>query len=377
MAMAFLVSLAAFATPPAQERRPPAQGQPLDPAKADVAPARPGAPPKNARRAPADPLARNAPQPNQKAQQAAPKWPYHYKMQLPAPEPPPLAARYYPSQLGIAAPVVLLLHESGPGRAGKDFEDPIADLKDMGLAPYLQEKGYAVVVLDLRNPAAGSANAWRNQVADVQAAYRFLLGRHNRRELNLAKFGVLGLGEGANLASLWASLPAAAVSIEGRPTDLGALLLVSPLPEVANTRLAPSVTSLAPRIPMLLLAGTGDQQSADIVNSAKTTVERQRFSKVQLLDARQHGYNLLRFAPKATEPILTFLDNTLKIRTDEWEPRYNLAPIQPTNVSVVNTGPEAAKAERQPDQKKAEPQPDQKKTNATNPAAAPKSKNQP
>ena len=38
-------------------------------------------------------------------------------------------------------------------------------------------------------------------VDDLQAAYQFLVDRHNRGKLNLAKFGVLALGEGANLAA--------------------------------------------------------------------------------------------------------------------------------------------------------------------------------
>ena len=66
---------------------------------------------------------------------------------------------------------------------------------------------------------------------DLQAAYVFLLDRHNRGDFNLAKLGVIALGEGANLAVAWAYQPGAAVSTEGRASDLNALVLLSPFPE--------------------------------------------------------------------------------------------------------------------------------------------------
>ena len=66
---------------------------------------------------------------------------------------------------------------------------------------------------------------------DLQAGYFFLVDRHNRGDLNLAKLGVIALGDGANLVAAWAFQPGAAVTIEGRPSDLSALVLISPKPE--------------------------------------------------------------------------------------------------------------------------------------------------
>ena len=65
-------------------------------------------------------------------------------------------------------------------------------------------------------------------VGDLQSAYLFLLDRHNRGELNLAKLGVVALGDGANLAAAWAYQPGAAITSEGRPSDLSALALRAP-----------------------------------------------------------------------------------------------------------------------------------------------------
>lgn len=265
--------------------------------------------------------------------------------------------RYYPSQLGETAPVVLMIHETGPGRSGKDFEDPVPELENKGLAEYLQEQGYASLVLDLRghgaNPRRDLTSAqWRNQVGDLQSAYQFLVDRHNRQELNLAKFGVLAIGDGANLAMAWARTPGAAVAIEGRLTDLAALALVTPKAETRGISLAPMVTALAPRLPMLLMAGEGDVPAVEAIESVQGLVERQRLSRVALLDARLQGYNLLRFTPEATRPVLRFLENTLKLRADEWEPRYNLDPVAFANVQIIdpNAPPpaEPAGAEAEP-----------------------------
>lgn len=278
-----------------------------------------------------------------------PRWPFHYELTLAGVDGSPLAARYYPSEQGPVAAVVLLVHDLGVGRSAKDFDDPIGELEGQGLAGHLQELGYAVVALDLRGHGQSPSRASRGEegasprmVGDLQAVYRFLLDRHNRRELNLAKFGVVGLGTGANLAAIWAATPGAAVSIEGRTSDLAGLGLISPKAEAGGRPIGPVVSGLAPRVPMLLEAGSKDPDSADAVRELEEVVSRQRLSRVDFIETRQPATNLLRFAPDATKPLLSFLDNVVKIRADEWEPRYNLEPVLFANVRVVNRGEEPA-----------------------------------
>ncbi|QDV38964.1 alpha/beta hydrolase [Tautonia plasticadhaerens] len=280
-----------------------------------------------------------------------PEWPFHYELTLAGVDGSPLAARYYPSEQGATAAVVMLVHDLGAGRSAKDFDDPIAELAGQGLAGHLQELGYAVVAVDLRGHGQSPSRASRGEegasprmVGDLQAVYRFLLDRHNRRELNLAKFGVVGLGTGANLAAIWAATPGAAVSIEGRTSDLAGLALISPKPEAGGRPIGPVVSGLAPRVPMLLEAGSKDAESADAVRELEPVVARQRLSRVDFIETRQPATNLLRFAPDATRPLLSFLDNVVKIRADEWEPRYNLEPVLFANVRVVNRGEEPADA---------------------------------
>lgn len=310
---------------------------------------RPAMPPKGVRANAPDALAKAGAGPGG---DVLPEWPYHIQIQIQGADGTPLAGTFYPSRLGPAAPVVLLVHETGPGRSSKDFEEPIGDLKGQGLAEHLQEQGYALLLLDLRghgdNPRRELTDReWREMVGDLQAAYQFLIDRHNRREINLAKFGVVGLGDGANLVASWAAIPRAAVAIEGRLSDLGALVLVSPAGEAQGLRLAPAVATLAPRLPLMLVAGQDDPISIDPVKTAQPIVERQRLSKVALFATRLHGAKLLRFVPKVPDAILRFLESTIKFRTDEWEPRYNLNPTPYTIGEVVvqdATTPETAPA---------------------------------
>jgi hypothetical protein len=280
----------------------------------------------------ADPLAAPA------LKKAAPAGSFHFKLRITMFDSTPLAATYYPSRLGTGAPVLLLIHEKD--RSGKDFEEPIGDLKGEGLALHLQGQGYAVLILDLRGQGANprralSAQDWREMVADLQGAYQFLVDRHNRGELNLAKLGVVALGEGANLAAAWASLPGGAVSNEGRTSDLAALVLVSPLAGGEGFRLHTVLATLAPRVPLLVMAGQRDAASSDPVKAVRALVERPRLNKVEFFPSSLHGYKLLRLEPKATSVLNKFLEGTIRFKADEWEPRYNLNPVSFTEIQVV------------------------------------------
>lgn len=293
----------------------------------------PAAPPKKAVGR-ADPLTKAVPEDD------APEWPFHYKLKIAGADGQPLAVSFYPSRAGANAAVVMLVHDRGTGHSGKEFEEPIEGLKGQGLAEHLQEQDYAVLVLDLRGHGANprhenelTARVWHAMVGDLQAAYLFLVDRHNRRELNLAKLGVVAVGDGANLAATWAASPGGAVSSDGRISDLAGLVLVSPVTDSSGLVLAPVVNMLAPRIPMMVLGGDRDAATA---NGVKEVLERQRLSKVTLLKTRLHGDRLVRFEPKAAGAITKFLEEPVKFRNNaEWEPRYLLTPIAYSNIELV------------------------------------------
>jgi len=288
---------------------------------------------------------------------------YHYTLKFRSFDGTPLAASYYPSKLGATAPVVVLIHERQ--RSRKDFEDAVLEFKGKGLAEHLQRQNYAVFSMDLRgqgqNPRRNLAADEREAMADdLQAAYQFLLDRHNRGELNLAKLGVVGVGEGANLAAAWAYQPGSAVSTEGRPSDLSALVLVSPQPEGSGYTLGRIAAPLALRVPMLLMAGSKDVASRDAVEAARKDLERGRGNKVELFPSSLRGYKLLRLEPGAAEAVVKYLDSSLKARPGEWEPRYNQIPVTYSDVQVARPLPED-KTKADADAKQGEPKADAKK----------------
>ncbi len=283
----------------------------------------------------ADPLARAGGDPNANNKATGT---YHYTFKLYAFDGTPLAASFYPSKLGTAAPVVMLVHEGS--RSRKDFEEPITELKGKGLAAHLQDEGYAVFSMDLRGQGQNVRRiltvADRAVFAeDLQAAYIFLLDRHNRGDFNIAKLAIIGLGEGANLAVAWAYQPGAAVSTEGRTSDLSTLVLISPVPQGSGYVLGHILPSLAPAVPVALLAGSKDNASKDAVESVRKIVERAQLSKVEFFPTPLHGYKLLRLEPKVTGTIAHFLESAVKLRPCEWEPRYNLAPVTVAEIQTL------------------------------------------
>jgi dienelactone hydrolase len=302
-----------------------------------------GVPLKKARPEAADPLIKVAGVPARPAPGT-----FHYTLRLRSFDGAPLAATYYPSKLASSAPVVMLIHETG--RSRKDFEDSVIDLKGEGFAAHLQGLGYAVFSMDLRgqgqNPRAQRHDT-QQLVEDLQAGYFFLVDRHNRGDLNLSKLGIIALGDGANLVSAWAFQPGAAVTTEGRPSDLSALILISPKPEGFGYVLGHLLTSLAPRVPLFLLAGERDNPSKDAVQSVQQVLQRTRLNKVELFPSSLHGYKLLRLEPKLTSAIFPFLETTLKNRPIEWAPEYNLTPVTISDPQMVlNTKPPESKKDQ-------------------------------
>jgi pimeloyl-ACP methyl ester carboxylesterase len=326
-----------------------------------------GAPLKKVRPEAGDPLAKvNGADPKGKAKAGGSET-YHYTFKLHSFDGTPLAASFYPSKLGSAASVVMLIHEGN--RSRKDFEEPVAELKGQGLAEHLQEESYAVFSMDLRgqgqNPRRVLNTSDRLLLAeDLQAAYVFLLDRHNRGDFNVAKLGLIAVGEGANLAAAWAYQPGAAVSTEGRPSDLNAMVLISPYPEGSGYVLERILPSLAPRIPLALLAGSKDNASKDAVESVRRLVERGRLNKVELFPSSLHGYKLLRLEPKVTTTVLRFLEPAIKTRPTDWEPRYNLTPITVSEIQTVQHAQATEKSAAKKEQAKAVEAPKPKEAGA-------------
>lgn len=363
------------------QTQPPAKAAPKPGTKAKGKIPRKAPEPPNAR----DPLAGDPDKAKAKADpdkaqaKAKDEGPFHYTLKIKTDDGASLAASYYPPEKpDTNTPALLLVHEKD--RSGKDFEDPIAELKGKGLSEHLQSLGYAVLQVDLRGQGSNARRAltdrdWFRMIDDLQSFYLFLVDRHNRGEINIAKLGAVALGEGANLVAAWARQPGGAVSTEGRVTDLSGMALVSPLPNGSGYPFPTLMSALAPRIPVLLMVGERDNVSHDTVQRIKAGVEKTRQNKVEIYSSSLHGFKLLRLEPGATTDLAKFLEGTVKLRATEWEPRYNLNPISYAEIQVVHhkdpeKEPEKEKA-KEPEKVKADA-PAEKKDQAPAPKDPPR-----
>jgi hypothetical protein len=188
---------------------------------------------------------------------------------------------------------------------------------------------------------------------------------------------MIAVGEGANLAVAWAYQPGAAVSTEGRPSDLNALVLISPYPVGSGYVLGHILPSLTPRTPLALLAGSKDNASKDAVESVRRLVERARLNKIELFPSSLHGYKLMRLEPKVTPAIMRFLEPTIKLRPIDWEPRYNLIPVTVSEIQTVRHTPTPEKPAAKKGQAKAAEAPKPKEADAAGKAGEAEEKKKP
>lgn len=340
----------------------------------------------------------------------------YYRIAIARPDNSLLGMNYYPALPGDNPPVILLVHEKD--RSSRDFSDKIEEFKDPnGLAAALQNDGFAVITLDIagltdprnrnasltKDDPAKSARTTANQsaakiveqaVTDLRLTYQFLIDRHNRLEFNLAKLSILSLGEGSNVVLEWireATGPAPVLpgirinpadprlknagaqiasgerdSATGRPSDISALIMLSPVDHWQNVRTSTVLKAYldGSPVPTLVLGGTNDKDSAETLKLIKPIVERResRLSKVEELTTSLHGARLLRFEPGLVTKINRFLEQTVEFQKSEWEPRYNLTPVSYKLVEAVSktaaqAASRAANANDKPAPEKTEPKP--------------------
>jgi len=135
------------------------------------------------------------------------------------------------------------------------------------------------------------------------------------------------------------------VSNEGRVGDLSALVLISPTADALGVRLAPVLPPIAPRGPIYLICGDRDQASISVVKESQPIVERHQRSKVTYFDTALHGYRLLHFFPKVPGAVTKFLEDPVKARVIDWEPRFLLSPVAYQSEGTEEVTPPSKRAE--------------------------------
>jgi pimeloyl-ACP methyl ester carboxylesterase len=205
-----------------------------------------------------------------------------------------LTMTYYPAiSKGKNAPPatpVVLLHEDKGSR--KDFTG------DDGLAKYLQDKGYAVLVPDLRGHG-GAAPAGAKPVAnakpkklppaqykkmvtqDMLALKNFLWKKNNEGKLNIDKLILVGSELGAAVAvdaTLYDSFGWDQERPSYGPLKLGgfvrALILISPPSSQPGMVFPKSVQRIPSNVPVMLVVGALDRASSANATQINSILER-------------------------------------------------------------------------------------------------------
>ncbi len=183
----------------------------------------------------------------------------------------PLKLTYYRSKEGKSAAVVILLH-------GKNESRMVWTAKD-GFAKQLQEKGFAVVALDLRKHgqskpgetdsdtttkkddkstkrSTGSElkrDDYVGMVADLEAVKKFIFEEHQKGNLNMRKTGIVAPGLSASVALIFTERDWLRKPHDDAPTlaqctprgqDVQALVFLSPETNVAGLQVHQVVPTL-------------------------------------------------------------------------------------------------------------------------------------
>ena len=187
---------------------------------------------------------------------------------------------YYKPTLGKDAPVVILLHMRGGNRN---------EWKTNGMAEQLQDKGYAVFAVDLRQhgeskPVGGTAsgpdalkpNDYKIAAGpggELEALKQFIYDEHQKGNLNMAKTAIVAPGMAAPIAANWAAYDWSKRPYNDAPTvaartpkgqDVKALVFLSPeanVPGVQITRALQLLKNVG--VAFLILHGEVDDDARD------------------------------------------------------------------------------------------------------------------
>lgn len=191
-----------------------------------------------------------------------------------------LRAFYFPSDQGKEAIPVILVHEWG-GQASPYYKLVVA-LRDAGcavLVPDYRGHGGSKQYTDARGQAQTFNLATMNRrdietilSADLEAAKKFLKYENDAGNLNLNALVMIGVREGAVLAShftvrdwRWPS-----VGRKKQGQDVKGLVLISPEKQLKGIGIDPTLTDRnLLRLPIMLVAGNSSSEAAETHRIAK------------------------------------------------------------------------------------------------------------
>ena len=244
-----------------------------------------------------------------------------------------LRAFYFPSDRGKEAVPVIIVHE-WEGQAS-----PYA-----GLVNALWNAGCAVIVPEFRGHGGSReymqggrkreldvARMGRAEVAsiigaDMEAVKKFLREENNEKELNLNALALVGVREGAVIASQWAvkdlNFPSVGALKQGQ--DVKAMVLVSPEKILKGFSLDETLQDrLLWQLPFLVVVGQTSPQFSDAdrfykrLETTKKRAGRGTAEGLQLeaVNTSLSGHALLNDAPGVIEKVTTFIKTQLVDRS--------------------------------------------------------------
>ncbi len=275
---------------------------------------------------------------------------------------------YYPSDLGIKGPAVILLHPVGGSIEAAGWSD---------LAKKFQEKHFAVITFDFRghgNSTSVTPQFWTSErtntsikgynprrpkpsisyndfrtpsnivgmLNDIAGARRFLDTKNDGSECNSAKTFVVGAGTGATLGAVWISsewnrramksgFPIVNNNqVEGRDIAGAVWLSMASSVSAGTTRWSPrlenyvSLPSVKDNVPMLFLYGEQDTRAGGLAKTLHSAMIRGLKDKkvkelmraVGLKDTKLAGVDLLgKPSLRTEETILAYVAQVLEERS--------------------------------------------------------------
>lgn len=252
-----------------------------------------------------------------------------------------LPVTYFKSAQGKESPVVVLLHGTGGSRQ-------VFGSERGGFAKALQDRGYAVVTVDLRKhgeaqapaasrgPAKVTALDYGSMVTqDLEAVKAFLMERHEAGELNVRKLGIVAAGDTAPVAANyaladWLKTPYPdAPTLEARTPrgqDVQALVFLSPTENAGRATMGKVLGDLRARnVAAFIAVGAEDREDRGTARKvydrlggadAKDRVFLESYEQV-----KDRGTDLLGGRTPAPARIVAFLDKQLKERAGNWVSR--------------------------------------------------------
>jgi len=250
-------------------------------------------------------------------------------LDLPTPDGVALRAYYFPSDIGQEAVPVMIIHEwQGQASTYAPLVKKLQDLNCAVIVPELRGHGGSRQQMAAGGPRTldvakmNKADVTAMITSDLETVKKFLVQENNAKKLNLNALAVIGVREGAVIASQWAvrdlNFPSLGAIKQGQ--DVKAMVLISPDRVIKGVSLEEAFNDrMLATLPFLIVYGESSRlasQSERLVKRLETTKKRlTRGDAVGLqslpINTSLEGHPLVNDGPGVMPKIIEFLQAEL------------------------------------------------------------------